>query len=232
MKLKDYLIKFFSAVILAGIAGQIFISCESSEGEPAVLGTEFFGHTSGKWLIYDVDSTVYDDFLGEVFHYKYQVLEINSEFFTDSEGEESMRLERFWRMTDEDEWIDKNTWRAKISGSRAFRTEENITYLKLTFPLKLNQKWNGNAFNNKPSQEYVVSHIYEPYHNGYLQFDSTVRVLQKDFVTLIGEEYQYEVFAWQVGMVKKKFVDLSKEVDGTIIRGVDYSYTLMDFGFD
>ena len=228
LKKSSYLLLLF--FLLASL-----YSCETSEGEPAYLGTEYFGHTPGKWIVYNVDSTVYDDFLGEVFYYNYQVMEVNAGFFTDSEGEESMRLERFWRPGEEVNWRVKNVWSSKLISSKALKTEENITYIKLTFPLRSGQggpgnSWNGNAFNNKPEQIYRLLSLHEPMEMGGQAFDSTARVMQKDFVTLIGEELQYEIYARDIGMIYKRYIDLSKEVDGTIVRGVNYTYEISEYG--
>ncbi|MFN2396424.1 MAG: hypothetical protein ABR597_12135 [Bacteroidales bacterium] len=222
---KLYLI-FFSLLIL------IMSSCETKEGEPAYLGTEYFGLLPEKWVVYDIDSTVYDDFLGEVFHYQYQVKEVNAEVYTDSQGNENMRLERFWRTDENDSWKIKNVWSAGLQSQRATKTEENVTYIKLTFPAESGRNWDGNAFNNKPAQQYVISDIHAPKEIGDILFDSTLTVLQKDLITLIGEDLQYEIYVPGIGMVERKYVMITREVDGTIIRGVDYSYTIAEYGKD
>lgn len=235
-KMIKYRILSKSSIILLSFLMVFYVySCETSEGEPVYLGVEYFGHAPGKWVIYNVDSTVYDDFLGEIFHYNYQVMEVNAGFFTDSEGDESMRLERFWRPSENDNWRVKNIWSSKIISNKAFKTEENITYIKLAFPLRSGQggpenSWDGNAFNNKPEQIYRLLSLHEPMDMAGFLFDSTATVMQKDFITLIGEELQYEIFASNTGMIYKRYIDLSKEVDGTIVRGVNYTYEIADFG--
>lgn len=208
----------------------VLFSCEKKEGEPAYLGTEYFGLIPGAWAIYDVDSTVYDDFLGEVFHYQYQVKEVNAEVYIDSQGEESMRLERFWRADENDSWKIKNVWSASLLSQRAIKTEENITYIKISFPAGSGRNWNGNAYNNKPAQQYVITDIHTPKEIGNVLFDSTLTVLQKDFITLIGEDLQYEIYVPGIGMVERKYIMLTKEVDGTIVRGVDYTYIIAEHG--
>lgn len=207
-------------------------SCDTNDGEPVFLGQDYFGHTLGNYKIYQVDSTFYDDFLGEIFEYSYQVKEVNQEFFTDSQGRETLRLERFYRLDDTKSWQIKNVWSSVLEKSRALKTEENITYLKLVFPIKRNATWNGNLFNNKPNQSYRITALHEQYTLKDITFDSTITVLQRDFSTLIGEDFQYEIYAKGVGMIKKKFVSLDKEIDGTIIRGVDYTYSLIEYGFN
>lgn len=214
------------------IMASVLIACETQEGEPAYMGYEYFGYSEGKWLIYEVDSTVYDDFLEEIFHYNYQVKEVNSGFFINARGDSSMRIERFFRADESQPWQIKNVWTAELQSQRALKTEENITYVKLAFPLKQNHTWNGNLYNTKQSQTYRVTDIHSPHHEGLLEFDSTLTVLQKEFITLIGEEYQYEVYAAGIGMIRKKYLELAKEIDGTITRGVDYTYSLIEYGFN
>ncbi len=218
--------------IIIGLLAVVLGACDTSESEPVYLGYEYFGHEEGKWVIYQVDSTVYDDFLNEVFHYNYQVMEVNRNFYEDSQGMERLRIERFYRSDEQHPWAVKNVWTSTLQNQRALKTEENTTFVKLAFPVRENLSWNGNQFNNKPSQLYRITHVHEPLQIGTFTFDSTARVLQNEFFTLIGEEFQYEVFATKVGMIEKKYLSLEKEVDGTILRGVDYSYEIVDYGFD
>ncbi len=236
------MVKFKKSILLFPflcIVGVLVNSCETNEGEPVYVGHEYFGHTEGKWLIYQVDSTVYDDFLEEVFHYHYQVKEVNVRYREDLAQENKMLHERFYRENDEQPWQVKNVWTSQLTSTMALKTIENTTYVKLSFPLWINpdvpergKQWDGNAFNTLPSQNYEITHLHDPMQIGTLSFDSTLRVLQKDLSTLIGQEFQYEIYSPNIGMVMKKYVDLSTDIDGTIIRGVDYTYELIEYGFD
>jgi hypothetical protein len=205
-------------------------SCENHTVEPVYTGFDYFPIEQGNWIIYEVDSIVYDDFQGEVFHFKYQVMEVQDLIFNGDSGDEFMRLERFWRSNDEEKWGIKNVWTARIHEQRALKTEENITYVKLSFPVKNNKTWDGNAFNSRSSQPYIITDIHQQREYGELSFDSTLRVLHKEFITLIGEEFQYEVYGHGIGLIEKHFTELQKEIDGTIRRGVIYSYTVKDYG--
>ncbi len=195
-------------------------------------GYEYFGFEKGKYVIYQVDSIRYDDFLGEVLEYHYQVKEWNKELFIDSQGQQKMRIERFYRENEQESWQIKDVWTALLNKTRALKTEDNVTFVKLVFPIKKNSLWDGNSFNTLQRQEYKIIQIHQPFLELDLPFDSTLTVLQQDFTTLIGEDYQYEIYATGVGMISKKFVSLEKEIDGSIIRGVDYSYQLMEFGIE
>lgn len=218
-------------VYLIIFAGLIFsTSCKEEIAEPVNLHHDYFPSEIGHYIVYEVDSIVYDDFTQTVDTFYYQVKELIESEFTDGDGQKSMRLERYIRFSTEDEWSIKNIWKSRLTEAKATKTEENITYLKLVFPPEENIVWDGNAYNNYNELSYVYTDVHYPYSIDNNSFDSCLVVLQNDFETLISEEYQFEVFAKKIGLVYKKFVDLTKEVDGTITRGVDYSYTYLEHG--
>jgi hypothetical protein len=205
-------------------------SCERITDDPMNLGHEYFNLNEGHFNIYEVDSTVYDDFLGRVFQYKYHVKEVNKNLFTASNGLTSMRIERFIRANGQSAWQIKNVWTATLTPSQALKNEENITYVKLAFPLRKNKTWNGNSYNSGQQQDYKITDLHEPFSQNGLSFDSTLTVLQNEFRTLIGDQYQSEIYARGIGMINKISIALDKEIDGTIIRGVEYSYKLLETG--
>jgi hypothetical protein len=217
-----------SLIIFFGIMG--FACVEREIAEPEFVGKEYFAHQPGSWIIYDVDSLVYDDFLGQVFQYQYQVKEVNKEILNEDTTTLTMLLERYWRKDAQAPWQIKNNWTSKLDKSRGLKTEENVTYVKMVFPVKLNKSWNGNAYNNKATQIYRITDIHQERNIAAMSFDSTMRVLQKDFTTLIGEELQFEIYALGVGMIEKHYTELHKDIDGTILRGVKYSYIISEFG--
>ena len=208
----------------------ILIQCKKETLPPVDFHHDYFPLEIGHYLIWDVDSVVYDDFTGTVDTFYYQVKELVESEFVDGDGLASYRLERYIRFDHEEEWSIKNIWKARIDGARALKTEENITFIKLAFPPENNKTWDGNAYNSLNEQQYVFRSVHEPFLINGLPVDSTVTVLQRDFETLISEDYQLEVYAKNFGLIYKKYVELTKEVDGTIIRGVDYSYTLQLYG--
>jgi hypothetical protein len=207
------------------------ISCENQDGQRAYIGHEYYKMQKNSWKIYQVDSTVYDDFLGQVIHYNYQVKELNKDTYTDVSGRENMKIEKYTRQNPEDSWKIKNVHTSHLDSRLALKTEDNVTIVKLVFPLRKNRTWNGNSYNNQGLQEYKILGIHEPFHDNHLQYDSTVTVMHLNFLTLISEDDQYEVYAAGVGLIKKKFKSVEKEIDGRINRGVDYTYTLIDKGY-
>jgi hypothetical protein len=221
----------FLLPVFLGFMVLLAFACQDKDYSPSEMFYEYFPDSPGHYVIYDVDSLVYDDFSGEVLNFNYQVKEVIESRFIDSEGLESLRLERFKRQSPADNWQVKNIWQARLLPSRAEKTEENITYIKLVFPPKEGQTWNGNAYNTLPSQTYRITDAHKPYLIAPgLAFDSTVSVVQRNFFTVISEDLQEEKYAKHVGLIYKRYRKVTKQVDGTITSGVDYSYRIISYG--
>lgn len=219
-----------TGLIILGIMA-ILGGCSEEQADPSEMFYSYFPDTVGHFVIYSVDSLVYDDFTGQVLQFEYEVKELIESRLTDGEGKESLRLERYIRPDESSPWEIKDVWQARVLPDRAEKTEENITFIKLVFPPKLGSRWNGNAYNTLPRQEYRIIEAHKPYLiTPSLSFDSTVTVLQNEFITLISEELQEEKYAKDIGLVFKRYRKVDKEPDGTIVRGVDYSYQIKAFG--
>ncbi len=190
----------------------------------------YFPIDTGYWIMYQVDSLVWDDFTEEHYHYKYQVLELFESKFYDSEANEAVRIERYQKLNDTTDWIISDVWFANLYANSAQKVEENIRYVKLIFPIKENAKWNGNAFNQLQNEEYTYSSIHTPLTISNFIFDSTLTVKQNYKHNLIEELDKYEIYACDVGMIEKYHKDLTKNiVTGEIVKGVEVSYKIIDY---
>ena len=137
---------------------------------------------------------------------------------------------RYIRLTDGDAWTIKEVWYVNKTPSTAERVEENQRFIKLAFPVNKNAKWDGNAYNTLGEQYYKYISVDETRIAGNMAFDSTVIILQMEEYTLISEDFQEEVYARNVGMIYKKYVRLTKQPTGEVIKGIDYSYTIRAYG--
>ena len=194
------------------------------------MGYKYFPVNVGHWVVYSVDSISYDDFTGNIDSFHFQIKEKIESVFYDNEGRETQRLERYKRNSDTSQWVIKDVWVINLTKATAEKTEENIRLVKLVFPPSKNVEWDGNLYNYNGPQTYKYMSLYSPYSINNITFDSTIIVLQKQEATLISEKQEIEVYASHVGMVYKKYVDLTKEPTGVITKGVDYTYTLISFG--
>ncbi|MGD1844835.1 MAG: hypothetical protein ACFB10_05520 [Salibacteraceae bacterium] len=126
------------------------IACKDKSGEPEDLGYDYFPVETGHWVEYKVDSIVYDPFNQSIDTFQFFLREEIAGEFQDLEGRSTLRIERFKRENDTLAWRLIDVWTANRTSTTAERVEENERIVKLSFPVRLNQQWNGNAFNLRP----------------------------------------------------------------------------------
>ncbi|MCB0429035.1 MAG: hypothetical protein KDD54_02895 [Flavobacteriales bacterium] len=220
---------FFKFILIFGVL-TAWASCKKSTVDPPLTYTDYYPVDVGHWVIYDMDSTVYDAFLnGADTNYHYQIKEVIADVFKDNTGQTTYRIERFKRQADTDPWLISDVWYANRFDDRLERVEENLRYVRLQFPPRKNHSWDGNAMNTLETWNYRYTAVHQSYTVGTFDFDSTVTVQQVDEANLIEEKSVEEVYALHVGMVRKTYRVLDKEVDGTIKGGLDYTMTLLDW---
>jgi len=220
-----------SFIFFLGILLILIISCKKNQKEPALdVGYEYYPINLGKFIVYQVDSIVFNDFTGTIDTFCYQIKEFIESDFIDNQGRKTQRIERYRRLNDTSLWNIQDVWYSNRTGSTAEKVEENIRFVKLVFPVKINQVWNGNQYNYLEPQTYSYKNLHQPYDISIMHFDSTVTVVQKEELNLILDDYIIEVYAKNTGMIYKKFRHLEKQPDGVIIKGLDLTYSVISFG--
>jgi hypothetical protein len=209
----------------------IFTACENKiEILPVSQGANYMPLKKGKYLIYDVDSTVYD-VLSETDHtvdttsgkVSFQLKELIADTLKDARGRQSYKIERYRRATAADEWLLKDVWYVTQDGNSIERVEENQRFVKLVLPIS-----GGTFFNSAkyldPYAEITIGN--ETIKQAYLQwgtdtiytkidkpatvlnrtFDSTVTVTYvKNKDQIVDHRYYSEIYARNVGMIYKRF---------------------------
>ncbi len=91
------------------------------------------------------------------------------------------------------------------NGNRfAERIEENKRFLVLKYPIFPRVRWNGNLFNNLPPETYRYQTIDTTVVVGNNTFNNCVLVVQQaDTNNLISFKFAYEIFAPNIGRIKK-----------------------------
>lgn len=217
MKLGYYL--FFSFIVLLS-------ACKPDQEIQLELGYEYFPVDEGRFIIYDVDS-INHGASEETIHY--QMKEVAQEYFIDDEGMAAMRLERFKRFSENDEWQLKDVWTEKRTTTNAQRVEENLRYVNLVFPVENGKSWNGKAYQST-SQDFIMRNVHKPYATEVLSFDSTIKVVQQNVISLIREQVAFEVYAKGVGLVHKKLVDISTQ--SGVSTGITVEMKAVEYGFN
>jgi hypothetical protein len=207
-------------------------SCSTDHNDNAYqVGYDYFPAFQGKWLHYDVDSTIWDDFTSQTYYTQSQILVLFESIITDAEGEEAFRIERHYRNSDTAQWVIRDVWFANVKPASVQLVEENVRLIKMSFPIRSGIKWNGNALNYLPSEIYEYQDVFKANSIGGYQYDSTVTVLQSNTINLIEEDIRYEIYARDVGMIHKYIKTIQKNIaqPGSIVSGVLIEYTLRDY---
>ncbi len=228
----------FLGLFLSGI----YTGCKDDSVAPSSLPTyqAYFPIDSGTWIEYDADSVVHlpvDD-AGEVDtaveSYHFQLREVIDSVFIDGEGDTAVRINRYRRDNDTLPWEYFNLWTAKRTSENVERTEDNIRFVKLAFPIDARKSWNGNAYNFFLEEVYIYRDLFQAKTVGPYAFDQTITVLQNEFSSNINRIYKEEIYARDVGMIRKQSDSVSVLIQSSglplILNGTEYTLTVRDYG--
>lgn len=229
----------------------IAFACKKKTEEPPDLGYDYAPITLGKFVVYDVDSTIYDDFKMDTTYTKYRIKEKLEEVYIDNQGREAIKLVRYIKMYnplvsyDNQVWTIKDVWNYTKTNTTLEVVEEDIRFTKLIFPVKVDALWNGNAQNTIGDWEYIYNYINRTENINGTIFNSVLLVVQKDDKSknAIHRQYFVEKYAKDVGLVYREIKDLYsntiKLVNGAVMpveqrveKGVIYKQIYVTHGIE
>src|SRR5690606_19619047 len=122
-----------------------------SESEPPPYvpdGEQYFPLVIGRSITYTVDSIVFDDAPGGNTRdtISFQLREEIVGKVTTGAGDSAFVIHRFRRDDAAGPWILRDVYAALVAGAEALRTEENVTFVKMTFPLRPGNGWVSTAY--------------------------------------------------------------------------------------
>lgn len=219
-----------------------YASCKKEKETINVdLGYEYFPVKVGSFVIYQVDSLFYNDFTSTIDTFRFQVKEKIAGSFTDLSDRPSLRIERYYRKNESEDWIVKDIWYSNRTPNSAEKVEENIRFVKIVFPLKKDLSWDGNRFNTLGEQNYQIAKLHEFFQLNGLTFDSIINVSQAADSNLIEKKLAYEIFAKHVGLVYKKnlyildkdtVINYTLPLESRANSGFDVTYQAISYGTD
>ena len=213
------------ALLLLTIAvAVIFNSCKKSDEvlETATV-SEYSPLIVGKYISYNLDSTVFINFGAKDTVIKYQVKHQVDALITDNLGRPAYRIIRYIRKTAANPWMPDNTFMTVPTAFAMEFIENNMRFLKLKGPIKDGNNWKVNSYIDTYSLSSTVKYLdgwdytYENVNSsetiGGFTFDSTLKVAQRDEV--IGNpadansyseiNFGEEKYAKGVGLVYRNF---------------------------
>jgi len=204
----------------------LIISC-SKETEPvdeSTFGYDFFPITKGKSWIYASDSILYDNGGSKVDTFSSFIKEEVGDSFVDETGITVYKLNRFFKRNPTDVWSRTNTWTTYTDKTRAIRTEENLKFIKLVFPLKKGLRWDGNVFLDEDIKIDVAGESIEAYKNWKHRMEEidedfsfngsnvkSVRVNLVDDASIIDRRKVTEYYGKGIGLLKKEMIILDSD---------------------
>jgi len=225
-------------IILSFLGLFFIISCteEPSVSNDVFWGSEYYPLETGHTLTYkiteiyiDKPSNVYDTLI-------YYVKEVVDIPFIDNENDTAYRIERYRRISENDNWLIHSVWTTKLTKNTAEKVEENYRFIKIRFPLKQNYSWNGNLYNELDNKEYWVSNFNIPYSTGEFVFDSCLTIFQDSSQSLIHKDIAYEVYAIHTGLIYKEETYINSQevifeipVEERITTGTIFKQELVEF---
>ncbi len=235
----------FKIIILVFFA--TFISCTKKKvpATDSLLGLDYYPLTKGKYVVYDVDSTVYTDIPKDTIYYKYRIKEKIADSFTDNEGQPAIRLERYIKMYkplksyDSLPYTIKEVWMVNATNKSIQVVEGNVRYTKLIFPIQQSSSWNGNAKNTIGEWQYTYDYIDKSETINNNSLTNVLLVKQYFLPTEISYKNYNEKYAKNVGLVYRQITDVTSNtvvagvnILNRISTGVVYTQKLVNYGYE
>ncbi len=207
-------------LILAVAVIVVFASCKKTPDDYQTdLGIEYYPLEVGKFIEYQVDSTIYDP-NGDttVFSSKTLVKEEVIDTLHDNIGNVLYKIERFERTADSLPWTIKKVLTQSVQDNQAIRTEDNLRFIKMPFPLRKGTRWDGNSHFNTglivtvageslemfKGWSYRVLGVGEAATVGSFQFDETATIEESDNENLIELRRSTSTYAKGIGLVYRE----------------------------
>ena len=195
--------------------------------------SDYFPLHVGKYISYNLDSTVYINFGQKDTVISYQVKDSIENEITDNTGRPAFRIVRYIRKNASQSWMANNTFMAIQTVTTIEFVENNLRFQKLKLPIKDGYTWKGNSFIDTYSLnsttkyldnwDYTYDSVNVPLILPGIQLSSTLKVNQRD--EFLGQDpklpntqyaeknYSVEKYAKGIGLIYKEF--LHWEFQGT-----------------
>lgn len=188
-----------------------YSSCKKSSIAPLPVDQSYFPLTTGKYIIYEVDSIVISNFFDTTDTTHFELMEQVDSPYMDAAHQQAYRIIRSRRNLPADPWIITDIWSAKLTGNTAEKVEENLLFVKMNFPVLLNKTWKGNSKIDTDSPlvyladwDYQYTDVNISLEVNNSTFDSVVTVTQHKDINAIQTIFYQEKYAKNIGLIYKE----------------------------
>ncbi|MFK7947603.1 MAG: hypothetical protein AB8G11_08440 [Saprospiraceae bacterium] len=227
------------------VLGLLFLA--SCNTDPTVenlsidYGYDYYPVELGKYIIYDVDSVVYDPIQNGTFidTTSYQAKEEIVDTTIDNAGRTMFIIHYSTRDSVNQPWTLENVYTTVVDDFWVERTEDNLRFVKMLFPSRVDSTWDGNRL--FVEEDFIVTvrgETLEMFKNwssvikeksssgtiGGLNFDDILTVQHADDENLIERRFVEEKYARGVGLVSKTMMILDTQCGGNLSDCVDLTW--------
>jgi hypothetical protein len=210
-------------LILAGLISVSFSACKRTADDKYKTDPSkgYFPVRLGHYVVYNVDSTIWNDFDCTKRTVSFQLRSTIADSFVDNQGRKSYRVENMVRESDTTSWKFYNVNYLTPTSSSIEMVENNLRFIKLTFPIIEGNSWNGNAKIATDDQDlqyfagwkYKYLNYAKNFSTNNTSYSNTVTVTETDEMQndpdVTPAAYSYrtyaiEVYGYDYGMVYKE----------------------------
>ncbi|MEO1052192.1 MAG: hypothetical protein AAFX87_16285 [Bacteroidota bacterium] len=169
------------------------------------VGFDFFPLETGQFREYDVEEITFDIF-GNIDTARFDLREQVVDSFVNQAGDLTYILHRSTRLNEMEDFELQTVWSARRNANQAVQIEENIPFIKISFPIDNELSWDGNALNTLDEDQYEMDSIFSRYitlNNDTI--DNTLTVIQNDNQDfIIMQDRRVEIYGLNIGLVSRQ----------------------------
>lgn len=184
-------------------------ACDSDERVKPVVESAYFPLEKGLYHVYSVTETEFTaSELPRNLTYELMMEVVDS--FPSTDGQYTHVIHRSTRPAPGGPWQLLDSWSVRKQDREIIVSEGDIPFVKMRFPIRAENRWDGNAYNSLGQDEYALKDINQPVVLNGMTFDKTLTVEQEhNGDVIVFRDERKEIFAWNVGLVYKEVIQLN-----------------------
>ena len=220
--------RYLIAIVTIGL----LLSCnEDKEIDPLDLGYDYYPIELGQYRIYDVYEIIYK------LDNDTSIYQLRETIFDSivSNDQVDYLIRRDIRSTPQDPWKSDSVWTVTMNQNFLSIKENNIPFIKLSFPVEISSTWDGNGLNTKNTATYSYS-VADSILVDSISLQNHVKVVISDIPeNIVNRDERIEIYARGIGLVQKhywtlEFCTASCEEFGEITSGRFLNQVLIEAG--
>ncbi|MFZ6012684.1 MAG: hypothetical protein ACOYXT_20230 [Bacteroidota bacterium] len=222
--------KYFIGLLIVALA-----ACDKEGEVPADVGKDYFPLQKGHYQIYTIDEIRYSEVAApETLAYELMTEVVDS---FPQQGGYTYIVHRSTRANSGAPWQFLDTWSVRAESRELVIAEGNVSFVKMVFPVKAGNTWDGNKFNTQEEDEYEMTSVGEPFTVNDITFSQSLTINQNDNGDLIVfQDKRSETYARDVGLIFKESVQLNYCTTPSCLgkqivdSGVIYKQSIKEYG--